>query len=69
MELSFPIINKLSEMVKIVLTQLECTRCPHKWFPRSTELPRVCPKCTSPYWNKPIERKSVSKIQRERKRD
>jgi predicted Zn-ribbon and HTH transcriptional regulator len=31
----------------------ECKRCGHKWLPRTTEPPVVCPKCHSPYWNKP----------------
>ena len=29
-------------------------RCGHEWVPkslRSKELPKVCPKCKSPYWN------------------
>ncbi|MDD5081758.1 MAG: hypothetical protein PHU08_00150 [Dehalococcoidales bacterium] len=32
---------------------LECTRCGHKWLPRTQEMPRFCPDCNSPYWNKP----------------
>jgi predicted Zn-ribbon and HTH transcriptional regulator len=33
----------------------ECDRCGHRWVPRSKldELPTICPKCKSPYWNKP----------------
>ena len=43
-----------------------CLRCEHEWVPRGVEQrtdgkkptepdeqPRVCPKCKSPYWNKP----------------
>lgn len=32
----------------------ECTRCSHKWEPRTykKEEPNVCPKCKSPYWNR-----------------
>jgi DNA-directed RNA polymerase subunit RPC12/RpoP len=42
-----------------------CLRCAHEWVPRGIELPegkkppepkeepRVCPKCKSPYWNRP----------------
>jgi len=43
--------------------EYNCLRCGHAWFPRSPvladaeipvgELPRVCPKCKSPYWNTP----------------
>lgn len=27
-------------------------RCGHEWIPRG-EKPRVCPKCKSPYWDRP----------------
>lgn len=30
-----------------------CNRCEHIWRPRYATLPKNCPKCTSPYWNKP----------------
>ncbi len=33
-----------------------CERCEHEWIPRDADPksePRVCPKCKSPYWNKP----------------
>lgn len=35
-----------------------CERCGHEWLPRKLwqegdSLPTVCPKCKSPYWNKP----------------
>jgi DNA-directed RNA polymerase subunit RPC12/RpoP len=50
-------------MGKIQLTVwgYRCERCGHEWVPREgTEgEPRVCPKCKSPYWNKP--RKSDTK--------
>ncbi len=36
----------------------KCERCPHDWIPRKEwnegdRLPTVCPKCKSPYWNRP----------------
>ena len=34
-----------------------CNRCNHKWVPRSENIPKVCPKCKSPYWNKKRVRK------------
>lgn len=40
------------------ITEKECKRCLHKWIPRTFELPNVCPKCKSPYWNK--ERKVLT---------
>jgi len=44
----------------------KCDRCGHVWLPRDNvdklaeldkHLPKVCPKCKSPYWN--IPRKGV----------
>ena len=42
-------------MPKIMLEGYECSRCKHQWVPRSKidEEPTICPKCKSPYWNKP----------------
>ena len=40
----------------IVGTTLECKRCQHTWLPRRNNLPKVCPKCKSPYWNKERQR-------------
>ncbi len=31
-----------------------CYRCEHEWRPKNIELgSRVCPKCKSPYWDRP----------------
>lgn len=30
-----------------------CERCEHTWVPAGEEKPRVCPKCKSPYWDRP----------------
>lgn len=39
---------------QINLTGWRCGRCTHVWLPRpTTETPAVCPKCKSPYWNRP----------------
>jgi len=38
------------------LPTLKCKRCKHEWIPRATKYPQVCPKCNSPYWNKPYVR-------------
>lgn len=40
-------------MAEITLKGYLCDRCGHKWVPREDEIPRVCPKCKSPYWNIP----------------
>lgn len=38
----------------VKLDGYKCERCDHLWVPRSKidELPIICPKCKSPYWNK-----------------
>lgn len=45
----------LEIMAKIQIWGWQCERCEHKWVPReeSTNEPQVCPKCKSPYWNRP----------------
>lgn len=42
------------------VTVYGCERCGHEWIPRepfaepsAEDLPKVCPKCKSPYWNTP----------------
>ena len=40
-------------MAVIKLLGFRCERCKHEWPPRNSETPTVCPKCKSPYWNKP----------------
>jgi predicted Zn-ribbon and HTH transcriptional regulator len=40
--------------VQLKVWGYRCERCTHEWIPRDTvNEPRVCPKCKSPYWNKP----------------
>lgn len=34
----------------------ECTRCGHAWKPRGDRAPHHCPKCKSPYWDRPRRR-------------
>ncbi len=47
--------------VKITVEGFRCERCGHKWAPRNKrEQPAVCPKCKSPYWNKPRKRKRTT---------
>ena len=41
-------------MAKITLQGYKCERCEHECVPRKKdEYPNVCPKCKSPYWDKP----------------
>ena len=48
-------------MARIPITVMgyRCERCEHEWIPRDFgQDPAVCPKCKSPYWNRP--RKTTS---------
>ena len=47
---------RVDQFQKIIDSKLECLRCGHTWLPRSGKLPGVCPKCNSPYWNRPRRR-------------
>jgi Zn finger protein HypA/HybF involved in hydrogenase expression len=56
--------NEKIEKLKIIeikdipkLPTLKCQRCEHTWHPRTENIPEVCPKCKSPYWNKPRGKK------------
>lgn len=57
--MSFPLTRPV-RMVTIaamskafLLPVLTCLRCGTEWTPRKAEHPRRCPKCRSPYWDKP----------------
>lgn len=45
-------------MGKVQIWGYRCERCTHEWVPRTLpdKEPTVCPKCKSPYWNKPRTR-------------
>lgn len=54
--------------VPITVMGYRCERCNHEWIPRDSEQePSVCPKCKSPYWNRP--RKTTSMLTYEDFRD
>ena len=44
------------------LPQYRCNRCGHRWTPEIVN-PVSCPKCHSPYWNRPrkLPRKEAAK--------
>lgn len=46
-------------MPQVLIDGLYCLRCSHRWVPRNGP-PASCPKCRSPYWDRVIERPSVS---------
>jgi Zn finger protein HypA/HybF involved in hydrogenase expression len=40
-------------MGEVTIKGWKCERCKHVWVPREEDYPRVCPKCKSPYWDRP----------------
>ena len=47
--------------VEIRLVGFRCERCGHEWVPKDiNQEPRVCPKCKSPYWNKPRKQEQAA---------
>lgn len=47
-----------TQLEKAVRTlELTCQRCGHEWVRRTLELPKYCPWCKSPIWNKPKNEK------------
>ena len=50
--------------IKITLKGFKCERYKHEWIPRNKEdIPIICPKCKSPYWNKPKKPKKINTAQ------
>jgi len=47
----------------IPIPVLECNRCGYKWVPRTTQKPKVCPKCKRHDWDleTPLKRKGGRK--------
>lgn len=43
-----------------VLRQQTCLRCANTWWPRRPTKPVRCPRCKSPYWDRPRKLKKVS---------
>ena len=42
-----------------MLPEYKCKRCNWTWIPR-TENPLTCPKCRSPFWDKPRKRGEIN---------
>ena len=64
MVISFQVGYWRGNMARVPITVMgfRCERCNHEWIPRgdSEQEPSVCPKCKSPYWNRP--RKTTSML-------
>ena len=50
-----PILSMAKKEIKMY--ECQCERCKHTWITRTEEIPVVCPRCKSPYWNKPLNDK------------
>ena len=53
-------------MPLVKLDGYRCERCEHEWLPRDRtsygkELPTVCPRCKSPYWNRPRQTETAER--------
>ena len=44
-------------MPETKLSGYRCSRCGHEWVPRLEVKPEICPKCKSPYWDRPKKEK------------
>ena len=42
-----------------VVQQQTCLRCANKWWPRRPQKPLRCPRCKSPYWDRPRKLKTA----------
>lgn len=47
----------MAEM-EFIVKGFKCERCKYEWIPRKKQHPIICPKCKSPYWNKPKKKKN-----------
>ena len=44
---------------KVLILGNKCYRCENEWRPHEIEvIPRTCPKCKSPYWDRPTRKSS-----------
>jgi len=53
-------------MPEITMKGYQCTRCNHTWVPRDKGKPMVCPKCKSPYWDKPRQNETTKLSKKDR---
>lgn len=62
------IMKQSKEGKKMSIEKLNCKRCLYSWYPKSETLPKVCPNCCSPYYNRdrvkdiPVEKQAKVKI-------
>ena len=47
--------------IQVKVEKYVCERCKHIWESRIKTIPKYCPACKSPYWNKPKKEKKKPK--------
>ena len=53
----------LPGMAKVEVLAWKCERCEHVWLGRDmSQPPKVCPKCKSPYWDRPRRKESTGPV-------
>lgn len=51
----------MPKLETIEMRGFRCHRCLHAWVPYDPKNPpRVCPKCKSPYWDRPRKEKATA---------
>lgn len=48
---------------KGTLREQQCLRCDHRWWPRTPSRTLRCPRCKSPYWDRP--RRTVQDVKKD----
>ena len=52
--------NLTANMSVAIIEKPLCYRCGFTWKPKSRRLPSVCPRCKSPYWDRPRRKRKDS---------
>lgn len=50
--LRYEALRKNMSKKETLVYACRCERCGHEWITRTKEIPIVCPKCKSPYWDR-----------------
>jgi len=45
--------DRSRSLYKSTLREQQCLRCAHRWWPRRPTRTLRCPRCKSPYWDRP----------------
>lgn len=53
-------MEKKESGYRVLIVGNKCYRCGHEWKPDNIDTPpKVCPKCKSPYWDRPRSSKTT----------